>query len=339
MNDFIAEVAQSILRGAGGADYAVALKLVLASAADGVHDLLYWANRIRIARIGRGVELCAISAGKTGSCPEDCAFCGQSAGTEICLANKRGQTDVQDILSAARKAVERGVRSFGIVNSGRGPSDAEIERLAPILQELRKIDGLNICASLGILSDLQAQRLYQLGVRKYNHNLETSRRFFPQVVTTHTFKDRLATAQAVKLAGMGLCCGGIFGMGETVEDRLELGRTLAEISPDSVPLNFLHALENTPLAGTAPMKPLDILRTIAVFRFMLPDAHIKVAGGREANLRDLQSWMFFAGASGCIVGDYLLTSGRSAQDDLQMLVDLELSDEPRRAGLTDAVKA
>ena len=124
-----------------------------------------------------------------------------------------------------------------------------------------------------------------------------------------------------------------------MEDRLELGQTLAEIGPDSVPLNFLHALDGTPLAGTTPMKPLDILRTIAIFRFMLPDAQIKVAGGREVNLRDLQSWIFFAGASGCMVGDYLLTSGRSAQNDLQMLADLELSTEPQRAGLPDALKA
>jgi biotin synthase len=138
---------------------------------------------------------------------------------------------------------------------------------------------------------------------------------------------------------MSLCCGGIFGLGETTQDRLELGQTLAEIGPDSVPLNFLYALDATPLAGTTPMQPLEILRTIAIFRFMLPGVHIKVAGGREVNLRDLQSWIFFAGASGYMVGDYLLTSGRSAQDDLQMLADLELSIEPQQAGLPDAVKA
>ena len=339
MNAFIIEVAQSILGGAAGADYATAWALVHESDGDGIYDLLYWANRIRIARVGPEIKLCAITAEKTGACPEDCAFCGQSCRQATSLGNKAGQTTAQQIVASARKALEHGARSFGIVNSGRGPTDADLDRLGPILQQLGELDELSICASLGILSDSQAQRLFQLGVRRYNHNLETSRRFFPQVVTTHTYDDRLATARAVKRAGMSLCCGGIFGLGETIEDRLELGQTLAEIHPDSVPLNFLHALESTPLAGTGPMKPLDILRTIAVFKFMLPDAHIKVAGGREVNLRDLQSWIFFAGASGCIVGDYLLTAGRSAKDDLQMLADLELSGEPQPAGLTDAVKA
>ena len=142
---------------------------------------------------------------------------------------------------------------------------------------------------------------------------------------------------AVVLLFWGLA--GAMGAGvKTIEDRLALGQALAEIAPDSVPLNFLHALEATPLAKAVPMKPLDILRTVAIFKFMLPEANIKVAGGREVNLRDLQSWIFFAGASGCLIGDYLLTSGRSAQSDQQMLADLELSTEPKRVGLPDAVK-
>ncbi|NIA06991.1 MAG: biotin synthase BioB [Actinobacteria bacterium] len=339
MNTFIAEVAQSILGGTGGTDYATASALVRESGGDGIYDLLYWANRIRIAKVGRDIKLCAIAAGKTGSCSEDCAFCGQSVHHPACLVDKRGQAAGQDIVSVARKALGYGVQSFGIVNSGRGPTSADMDRLAPILRQLGELDGLTVCASLGILSDSQAERLFQLGVRRYNHNLEASRRFFPRVVTTHSYDDRLATAQAVKRAGMSLCCGGIFGLGETMDDRLDIGQTLAEIGPDSVPLNFLHALDATPLAGATPMQPLDILRTIAIFRFMLPGVHIKVAGGREVNLRDLQSWIFFAGASGCVVGDYLLTSGRSAQDDLQMLADLELSTEPQRVGLSDAVKA
>ena len=339
MNAFIAEVAQGILAGNSAADYDTAAALAREAAGGTVYDLLYWANRIRIARVGPAIRLCAIAAEKIGACSEDCAFCGQSARHPDCSSGKRGQASAQEIVAKARKALGYGINSFGIVNSGRGPSDVELDRLAPIVQQLAEFDELTVCASLGILSDSQAQRLCQFGVSRYNHNLETSRRFFPQVITTHSYEDRLATAKAVKRAGMSLCCGGIFGMGEAIEDRLDLGQALAEIAPDSVPLNFLHALEATPLANAVRMKPLDILCTIAIFRFMLPDANIKVAGGREANLRDVQSWIFFAGASGCLIGDYLLTSGRSAQCDQQMLADLELSTELKRAGLSDAVKA
>lgn len=339
MNAFIAEVAQDILAGGSGADYATAEALVRESVGDGVYDLLYWANRIRIAKVGPEIRLCAIAAGKIGSCSEDCAFCGQSARHPACSPGKQQQMSGKDIMAAVCKARGYGANCFGIVNSGRGPTDGELDRLTPILNQLVELRGLTVCASLGILSDSQAQRLCQLGVSRYNHNLETSRQFFPKVITTHTYDDRLATVKAAKRAGMSVCCGGIFGMGETVADRLELGRTLAEIAPDSVPLNFLHPLETTPLANTVPMRPLDILRTIAIFRFMLPGTHIKVAGGREVNLRGLQSWIFFAGASGFLIGNYLLTPGRSAQNDEQMLADLELSIEPQRAGLADAVKA
>ena len=339
MNAFIAEVAQGILAGNSAADYDTAAALAREAAGGTVYDLLYWANRIRIARVGPAIRLCAIAAEKIGACSEDCAFCGQSVRHPGCSSGKRGQTSAQEIVARAREVFEYGITSFGVVNSGRGPTNDELDRLAPIIQQLAELDGLTVCASLGILSDSQAQRLCQLGVSRYTHHLETSRRFFPQVITTHSYDDRLATAKAVKRAGMSLCCGGIFGLGETIEDRLALGQALAEIAPDSVPLNFLHALEATPLAKADPMKPLDILRTIAIFRFMLPEANIKVAGGREVNLRDLQSWIFFAGASGCLIGDYLLTSGQSAQSDQQMLADLELSTEPKRAGLPDAVKA
>ena len=339
LNDFIAEVAQGILAGGAGVDYSTSAELARAASGDNIYDLLYWANRIRLAKVGPQIRLCAIVAGKIGTCSEDCTFCGQSARHHTPFPDKRGAMSGPEIVAAAHKALELGARCFGVVNSGRGPTRAELDKLAPILQQLAELKGLTVCASLGILSDSQAQRLYKLGVRRYNHNLETSRRFFPRVVTTHSFDERLATAKAVKCAGMGLCCGGIFGIGETMEDRLDLAKTLAEIGPDEVPLNFLHPLEGTPLANAVPMKPFDILRTIALFRFVLPEAQIKVAGGREVNLRDLQSWIFFAGASGYLIGNYLLTSGRPVQDDRQMLADLELFTATERSGLPDEVKA
>ena len=337
MNDFIAEVAQDILAGGAGVDYSTSAMLVRMASDDSIYDLFYWANRIRLAKVGPGIRLCAIVAEKMGACPEDCAFCGQSAHHPAGLPDKQGTLSGPEITAAAHKALEKGATSFGIVNSGRGPTDAELDRLAPILEQLAGLERLTVCASLGILSDSQAERLHRLGVRRYNHNLETSRRFFPRVVSSHSYDDRLATVKAVKQAGMSLCCGGIFGLGESMADRLEFAQTLAEIQPDDVPLNFLHPLEGTPLANAVPMKPLDILRTIGLFRFVLPEAHIKVAGGREANLRDLQSWIFFAGASGCLIGNYLLTSGRSIKDDQQMLADLGLSAETEQAGLPDEV--
>ena len=339
MNEFIAETALGILAGGPGAGAGAAGQLVEQSQGQNIYDLLYWSNRIRLARVGPEIRLCAIAAGKIGACTEDCAFCGQSAFNAFGAGRRDGNLSNSQIIEAAEKAVRHKVGSFGIVNSGRGPSDAEVDRLAAVLEQLGEIPGLTVCASLGILSDVQAQRLAELGVRRYNHNLETSCGFFPKVVTTHSFEDRLATARAVKLAGMGLCCGGIFGMGESVADRLDLAATLAELGPEEVPMNFLHPLEGTPLDGVEPLKPLEILRTIAVYRFMLPDAQIKIAGGREVNLRDMQSWMFFAGASGCLIGNYLLTSGRSGRDDLQMLADLELPLAGAMAGLADEVKA
>ena len=338
LKDFIAEVAQGILTGGVGVDYSTSVMLARTPTDDSIYDLFYWANRIRLARVGPAIRLCAIIASKIGACSEDCAFCGQSVHHPARLPDRQGTLSGPEILAAAHKAVERGAASFGIVNSGRGPADAELDRLGPILEQLAGLEKLTVCASLGMLSDSQAKRLYRLGVRRYNHNLETSRRFFPRVISSHSYDERLATAKAVKQAGMSLCCGGIFGLGESMEDRLDFAQSLAEIQPDDVPLNFLHALEGTPLADAVPMKPLDILRTIALFRFVLPGAHIKVAGGREANLRDLQSWIFFAGASGCLIGDYLLTSGRSIQDDQQMLADLGLSAETVQAGLPDALK-
>ncbi len=339
MNCFIADLAEGILSGGPGADRDTAARLVQASSGDDIYDLFYWANRIRLTRLGPAVRICAIAAGKVGMCTEDCAFCGQSAHHCASAACESTTLSHSQIIQAAAQANKRGASAFGIVNSGRGPSDAELNQLAPTLIELAKRGKPGLCASLGILSDAQAQRLRELGVQRYNHNLETSRRFFPTIVTTHIYDDRLATVAAVKRAGMSLCCGGILGLGETVDDRLDLAQTLAQIKPDEVPLNFLHRLEGTPLAGATPLKPLEILQMIAVFRFVLPDTHIKVAGGRESCLRDMQSWMFFAGASGFVLGDYLLTKGRCAADDRQMLSDLELPMVSEHTGLAHEVQA
>jgi len=291
------------------------------------HELLWWASRVRASRFGNTVKLCSIAAGKLGGCGEDCRWCAQSA-VAAPGVTRPSRTATADIVSAAREAAANHAASFGIVNSGRHPSSRDLEEVESAVEEIRNPVGpspAQICASLGELTAGQARRLRRAGVTRYNHNLETSRRFFPRVVTTHAYDDRLATLTAARDAGLELCCGGLFGMGESWEDRVDLALTLRdEVRPKVVPLNFLHPIDGTPLAGVALLPPMEILTIIALFRLVLPDADIKVAGGRERNLRDLQSWIFYAGATSTLVGNYLTTTGRRASDDLRMIEDLGL---------------
>jgi biotin synthase len=184
------------------------------------------------------------------------------------------------------------------------------------------------CASFGQLTPLAARQLREAGLRRYNHNLETSARYFPSVCTTHTFEDRVTTIRHAKAAGLQVCSGGIFGMGENATDRVDLAVALRELDVDSIPINFLNPIPGTPFEGLQPLAALECLRILAVYRLLFPTKDIKVAGGREACLRDLQSWIFLAGANGAILGDYLTTSGRSAEEDIQMVRDLGMEPVP-----------
>ena len=296
------------------------------------YELFYWANQIRLARFGPEISLCAITSARTGRCGEDCRFCAQSARYPTAVQPRTAA--VGELITAAQAAVKLRANSFGVVSSGRSPTDDEIERLAPVFSQIAAGNCLQCCAALGCLNLKQARRLYELGVRRYNHNLETSRRFFSQIVTTHSYDDRIATVRAAQQAGLEICCGGIIGLGESLEDRLDLALTLRELEVDSVPLNFLNPIAGTPLENQPPLAPLEALQTIAMFRFVLPDKQIKIAGGRENCLRDLQSWMFYAGASSTMIGNYLTTRGRRPEEDFQMFQDLELplaSDPPPNA--------
>lgn len=288
-----------------------------------IYDLFYWANRIRLHFVGPAVHGCGIVAGKVGACEEDCGFCSQSAHHRTHI---QGQTvlGMDAIVEAARRGTADGVSCFGLVNSGLGPTDQEIEQFAESLQRICAQGGMDICASLGVLTEAQAQRLYDLGVRKYNHNLQTSRRFWPSICTTHTYDQRIDTVRLCKQVGMDACCGGLFGMGETWEDRVDLALELRDLNVDIVPLNFLIPIPGTPLEGQANLTTFECLKIVSLYRFLLPNRRIKVSGGREVHLRDLQSWMFFAGANGFLIGHYLTTRGRSVQQDLQMLHDLQL---------------
>jgi len=258
-----------------------------------------------------------------GACSEDCKWCAQSA--SLCAPLKPTRTNPEQIAAAAIEADRNGAASFGIVNSGRRPSQTDLDELASASRQIRRQGGcdIQICASLGELDHNTAAQLVSAGVTRYNHNLETSGSFFAQVVSTHSYEDRLKTLRQARKAGMSLCCGAIFGLGEDWEDRAELALTLRdEVCPDVVPMNFLHPIAGTPLEASEPLEPMEILRIIAIFRLVMPNVDLKLAGGREVNLRDLQSWMFHAGATSCLVGNYLTTPGRSCDEDLQMIADL-----------------
>ena len=338
MDDFIARAAQQVL---AGQDLDRGDACRLATIDDALRlDLFYWANRIRIHFVGPEVRCCSIVAAKVGACSEDCAFCSQSAHYKTPtegLSTLRND----EVEQAARQAADSGADSFGIVNSGYGPTDAELETWAPTIRKIRDEGRIRACASLGILEPGQAERLRDAGLQRYNHNLQTSKRFFPNIIKTHSYEDRRDTLVRAKAAGLSLCSGALVGMGETWEDRIDLALELRDLDVDVVPLNFLHAIDGTPLERAEPMAPMECLHIIALYRFLLPDKEIKIAGGREVNLRDLQSWMFFAGANSFLIGNYLTTFGRSADEDRQMLADLglRLADDSGSARMPEPAKA
>lgn len=286
-----------------------------------LYDLFFWANKIRIANVGVSAKFCSIVTGKVGGCSEDCSYCSQSSHYKTHVEPSRMR--VEEMQQASDEALASGASSFGIVNSGRGPTDKELDWMEPFFREAAAGGKIRPCATLGELKPEQAKRLADMGVQRINHNLETSRRHFSNVVSTHSYDDRVKTLQIAKEAGLSICSGGIFGLGEDWEDRLDMAFELQAIGADVVPINFLNAIQGTPLHGKRDdLQPMEALKIIAIYRFILPDRELKIAGGRETILRDLQSWMFFAGGSSFLVGNYLTTFGRTPKQDHQMLADL-----------------
>lgn len=291
---------------------------------DDLYDLFYWANKVRIAFKGRDVKFCAIIAAKVGGCSEDCKFCSQSAHFDGPAAKQEKLADDQ-VLDSAWHAANVGADSFGIVNSGRGPTRRELEEwLKPLMTKIAQEGKTRACATLGALTPETAKFLFDCGIRRINHNIETSERHYPNVVTTHPFSERVNTLKIAKAAGLSLCSGGIFGMGETWDDRIDMMLTLREIGVDVMPINFLNAIHGTPLENQPQLHPMECLKIISIARLVLPAAELKVAGGREKVLRDLQSWIFFAGADSTMIGNYLTTYGRTPELDHQMVRDLGL---------------
>ncbi len=323
MHESIAAIANHVLNGSP-VDHEQARYLATVGG-DDLYDLFYWANKIRIRFFGRDVRFCAIVAAKVGGCSEDCKFCAQSAHYDGPAKEQSELTDEQ-ILASAEHAASVGAASFGIVNSGRAPTRHELaDWLKPIMMKIASEGKTRACATLGTLTPETAKFLYDCGIRRVNHNIETSERHYPNIVTTHPFSERIRTLKIAKAAGLSLCSGGIFGMGEDWSDRIDMLFTLRNIGVDVVPLNFLNAIPGTPLGHMTPLQPMECLKVISLARFVLPQTELKVAGGREKVLRDLQSWIFFAGADSTMIGNYLTTYGRSPADDQQMVRDLGLT--------------
>jgi biotin synthase len=301
-----------------------------------IFDLLAWANRIRAKFKGNKIHLCSIVNIKAGGCPENCRFCAQSALYQT-DSPRYNLVESEAILAAAKEARKNGIVGLGLVAAWRGLEEGPVlDELCARFANLKQSGQARPDASLGIIkSQRVADRLKAAGVECYNHNLETSQRFYPQVCTSHTYGERVQTLRHLKRAGIGICSGGIIGLGETREDRCDLAFALKEIGAHVVPLNILNPIPGTPFEKNPPLPVLEILKTIACFRFILPRQEIMIAGGRTVNLRDAQSMIFLAGASALMVGNYLTTLNRPVEQDLQMLKDLGLDPCWDKHGFSD----
>jgi biotin synthase len=284
-------------------------------------DLLELAHEVRLHWCGPEVEVEGIVSVKTGGCPEDCHFCSQSG--LFASPVRAAWLDIPSLVQAAKETAATGATEFCIVAAVRGPDERLMSQMREGVAAIRAAVDINVAASLGMLTQEQVDDLADMGVHRYNHNLETARSYFPQVVTTHTWEERWSTLTMVRAAGMEVCCGGIVGMGESLEQRAELAAQLAELTPDEVPLNFLNPRPGTPFGDLPVMSGTDALRTIAAFRLALPRTILRYAGGREITLGDLGTRDgMLGGINAVIVGNYLTTLGRTAEDDLALLGDL-----------------
>ena len=290
---------------------------------DQLDPLLALAHEVRMRWCGPEVEVEGIVSLKTGGCPEDCHFCSQSG--QFSSPVRSAWLDVPSLVEAARQTARTGATEFCIVAAVRGPDRRLMSQVAEGVKAIRAEVDIQIACSLGMLDQAQVDQLVALGVHRYNHNLETARSYFDQVVTTHTWQERVQTLRMVAEAGMEVCCGGIVGMGETLEQRAEFAAQLAELGPDEVPINFLNPRPGTPFAGLPLLDGKDALRTVAAFRLAMPRTILRFAGGRELTLGDLGARQgMLGGINAVIVGNYLTTLGRPAEADLELLAELNM---------------
>jgi biotin synthase len=290
---------------------------------DRVQELLDLAHEVRMAHCGPEVEVEGIVSLKTGGCPEDCHFCSQSG--QFTSPVRSVWLDIGQLVKAAEETAATGASEFCIVAAVRGPDERLMSQVRDGVAAIREAVDINVACSLGMLSQEQVDDLKAMGVHRYNHNLEAARSYFPSVVTTHSYEERWETCQMVRASGMELCCGGLVGMGETVEQRAELAVQLAELDPHEVPLNFLNPRPGTPFGDLPVMESADALRTVAAFRLAMPRTILRYAGGRELTLGDLGTRDgLLGGVNAMIVGNYLTTLGREPEQDLALLSDLKM---------------
>jgi biotin synthase len=296
------------------------LQSVLAATDEELPELLSAAFRVRRHYYGKRVQIHVLQNAKSGLCPEDCHYCSQSSVSHAPI-DRYPFMAKEELVERARQAQAAGAVRFCIVNSGRGPTNKEIDDIAEAVREIRRKTGMNVCCSLGLMNEDKAQKLKDAGVGRVNHNLNTSRAHHPEIVTTHTYDDRVATIENVKHAGIGTCSGGIIGMGESDEDIIDLALTLRAMDIDSIPVNFLNSIPTTPFERKKELTPQRCLKTLCLFRFVNPAKEIRVAGGREVNLRSLQPLSLYP-ANSIFVNGYLTTPGQQASDAHQMIADL-----------------
>jgi biotin synthase len=285
-------------------------------------ELISRADKVRQEFIGSKLELCSILNAKSGFCNQDCKFCAQSACHQTGAPVYPFKTK-KEILEAAKRAKDIGAERFDIVTSGDTLSKDELNKACDAIAEVISKIGIKMCASLGSLDEEAFILLKEAGLSRYHHNIETSPGYFPRIVTTHTFQDRIKTIKAAKRAGLEVCSGGIIGMGETLEDRVEMAICLKELDVDSVPINVLVPIKGTPLERRDTLSCHEAIRTIAVFRIILKDKIIKIAAGRESVLKDFQAMAFMAGANGMLIGGYLTIKGREVSEDRELVEEIE----------------
>ncbi len=283
----------------------------------GIFELFASANKIRNHFRGNKIGLCSIVNAKSGACSENCSFCAQSSKSKA-EVKVYPLLDKGIVIQKAKEAKKSGAKSFSIVTSGRKVSNRDLSAIADMISEIREI-GLLPCASLGLLEEKELSILKTAGLDRYHHNLETSERFFPQICSTHSFADKIETIDAVKSIGLSICSGGIFGMGEMWQDRIDMAFLLKELNVDSVPINFLIPIKGAALGYRDFVHPFEALKIISLYRFILPQKEIRICGGRMQILGEFNSMVFLAGADSLLTGNYLTTLGRSYEDDLRLI--------------------
>jgi biotin synthase len=329
--DILAQAREQVLERGEGLTKDQVLR-VLQLPDDQLEDLLALAHEVRMRWCGPEVEVEGIISLKTGGCPEDCHFCSQSG--LFASPVRSAWLDVPSLVEAAKQTAKSGATEFCIVAAVRGPDERLMSQVAAGIEAIRNEVDINIACSLGMLTPEQVEQLSAMGVHRYNHNLETARSFFTNVVTTHTWEERWQTLSMVRDAGMEVCCGGILGMGETLEQRAEFAADLAELDPDEVPLNFLNPRPGTPFGDLEVLPASEALKAVAAFRLALPRAMLRFAGGREITLGDLGAKQgILGGINAVIVGNYLTTLGRAAEADLELLEDLQMPIKALNASL------